>query len=196
MSWDWLTRMGAWIYGIKGEELNKIEGALPGLKRLLELAKEANPLLKQGIAWYGRAQPLIQEALPLVEEIIPLLNSAAPIIERARLEVEELEPVFDTVLDILNRHRIAGTNGARELKYTLQSAYPPTRSDDEIITSVRSVLSAAEVRHVQQLLKLTPADGIFGTQTLQAVKAFQRSHSLVVDGFPGKVTRAVLEAVQ
>ena len=49
------------------------------------------------------------------------------------------------------------------------------------------------VRLVQQKLKdknylITTVDGIFGTSTELAVKAFQRNNKLQVDGIVGKVT--------
>lgn len=194
MSVDWLTRIGAWLYGIKGDELVQLEEAMPGLARLGNLAKEADPVLKQGLRWYASAAPIIDEALPLIDELLPLIKTAAPIVEQARGEIEDLLPVYNTVLDILSRHRIAGTDGTRELEYTLQSAYPPNRSDPEVIKSVRATLSAAEVRHLQKRLKVTD-DGIFGPKSLQAVKDFQSRNGLTVDGFPGKVTKAVMEAL-
>jgi peptidoglycan hydrolase-like protein with peptidoglycan-binding domain len=49
----------------------------------------------------------------------------------------------------------------------------------------------AAVRQVQQRLGVT-ADGDFGPITLRAVKAFQASHHLVVDGIVGPATRAAL----
>ena len=49
----------------------------------------------------------------------------------------------------------------------------------------------AAVRQVQQRVGVT-ADGAFGPITLRAVKAFQASHHLVVDGIVGPATRAAL----
>lgn len=193
MAWDWIVKLGAWIYGVNSDELAKIEGALPALSRLGLLAKEVDPLLKQTLAWYTRAQPLIDDALPLVEEVVPVLKSAAPLIEKARVEVEGLLPVYNTILDVLERHRTAGTNGIREVQYTLQSAYP-ARSDEDTIASVNTYLTSKQIRDVQIRLKVS-VDGIFGKQSLAAVKDFQKQHGLAVDGFPGKVTQAVLEAI-
>lgn len=48
-----------------------------------------------------------------------------------------------------------------------------------------------QVRILQILLKVG-VDGIFGVKTETAVKAFQSSHGLVVDGIVGKLTRAKL----
>lgn len=50
-----------------------------------------------------------------------------------------------------------------------------------------------EVQHLQSLLGLK-ADGIFGQKTLEAVKAFQREHSLFPDGVVGPKTWAILSA--
>jgi peptidoglycan hydrolase-like protein with peptidoglycan-binding domain len=47
------------------------------------------------------------------------------------------------------------------------------------------------VREVQQRLDV-PADGDFGPITLKAVKGFQASHHLVVDGIVGPATRAAM----
>jgi peptidoglycan hydrolase-like protein with peptidoglycan-binding domain len=51
--------------------------------------------------------------------------------------------------------------------------------------------TALAVRQVQQRLGVS-ADGDFGPITLRAVKAFQTSHHLVVDGIVGPQTRAAL----
>src|SRR3954451_25180490 len=46
----------------------------------------------------------------------------------------------------------------------------------------------ARVKVLQRDLHVAPADGIFGTGTLHAVKRFQRRHHLTVDGVVGTVT--------
>ncbi len=51
----------------------------------------------------------------------------------------------------------------------------------------------SEVRELQRLLGLTP-DGIFGNQTLSAVKAFQKTHNLTVDGLVGNKTLEALKS--
>jgi peptidoglycan hydrolase-like protein with peptidoglycan-binding domain len=51
--------------------------------------------------------------------------------------------------------------------------------------------TVAAVRQVQQRVGVT-ADGAFGPITLRAVKGFQASHHLVVDGIVGPATRAAL----
>jgi cell wall-associated NlpC family hydrolase len=66
---------------------------------------------------------------------------------------------------------------------------------------VRPVLkmgkSGIDVRDLQELLTAAgyplDADGVFGTKTFQAVKAFQFDHSLTADGVVGSKTWAALE---
>jgi peptidoglycan hydrolase-like protein with peptidoglycan-binding domain len=48
------------------------------------------------------------------------------------------------------------------------------------------------VKWVQQILRLTPVDGIFGTETDKAVKAFQNKHGLKPDGIVGQATWGLL----
>ena len=50
-----------------------------------------------------------------------------------------------------------------------------------------------DVKHLQTYLHLM-ADGIFGPLTEEAVKEFQKSHGLVVDGIVGAKTWAIIEA--
>jgi peptidoglycan DL-endopeptidase CwlO len=72
-----------------------------------------------------------------------------------------------------------------------------------LLTPVAAVLAPAasadlhrgsrgnEVAAVQRALGI-PADGIFGPQTLQAVRAFQAAHGLLADGIVGPQTEAAL----
>jgi peptidoglycan hydrolase-like protein with peptidoglycan-binding domain len=48
------------------------------------------------------------------------------------------------------------------------------------------------VKWVQQILQLTPVDGIFGPQTDKAVKEFQDKHGLKPDGIVGQATWGLL----
>ena len=63
--------------------------------------------------------------------------------------------------------------------------------------TVRSGSRGADVTYLQQRLialgyKPGNADGIFGSKTLAAVKAFQKDHRLTVDGIVGTKTWAAL----
>lgn len=166
---DWKTKIAAWFYGIDQNELNQLDQAMPSLSKLLSL--------------FNRAKPLIDEAKPLVEE--------------AYKEIVMLEPVFSSVIDILKRHKLAGTDGLSEIKVTLQSAYPPNRTNDEVIESVNTNLSKEEIKLIQFNLTqygFRPSiDGKFGPETLKMVRQFQEENGLTVDGYPGKVTQAVLK---
>ena len=51
-----------------------------------------------------------------------------------------------------------------------------------------------DVKQLQLKLKV-PADSVFGNITLKAVKAFQTTHGLVVDGIVGKATNAILNTI-
>ena len=50
-----------------------------------------------------------------------------------------------------------------------------------------------DVKHLQTLLGLDPADGDFGPKTEKAVKEYQQSHGLTVDGIVGNKTMEMLE---
>lgn len=68
-----------------------------------------------------------------------------------------------------------------------------------IRATVRSGSRGADVTYLQQRLaalgyKPGTADGIFGSKTLAAVKAFQKEHRLTVDGIVGTKTWAALAA--
>ena len=56
--------------------------------------------------------------------------------------------------------------------------------------------SGSEVTRLQQALNAlgyaVSADGVFGTQTRNAVKTFQADHQLKVDGKAGSMTQSVL----
>ena len=52
----------------------------------------------------------------------------------------------------------------------------------------------AEVARLQEILHLDNVDSVFGEQTLQAVKAFQREHNLFPDGIVGPKTWDLLLA--
>ena len=65
--------------------------------------------------------------------------------------------------------------------------------------TVRSGSRGADVTYLQQRLtalgyKPGTADGIFGSKTLAAVRAFQADHKLAVDGIVGPKTWAALAA--
>lgn len=57
--------------------------------------------------------------------------------------------------------------------------------------SVRKGDRGPGVARIQRSLHV-PADGVFGRQTLRAVKRFQRRHGLTVDGIVGPATRRSL----
>lgn len=71
---------------------------------------------------------------------------------------------------------------------------------DTTRASVRSGSRGADVTYLQQRLtalgyKPGTADGIFGSKTLAAVRAFQADHKLAVDGIVGPKTWAALVAL-
>ena len=49
-----------------------------------------------------------------------------------------------------------------------------------------------DVKTLQQILKITPADGIYGNGTFQKVKEFQKQYNLVQDGIVGPATWRIL----
>ena len=55
----------------------------------------------------------------------------------------------------------------------------------------------AELQSILQLIGYRPGaiDGIFGNQTEEAVKAFQRNNALTADGIVGPATYAKLEPI-
>lgn len=60
-----------------------------------------------------------------------------------------------------------------------------------IAAAVRRGDRGPGVARIQRALHV-PADGVFGPQTLRAVKRFQRRHGLAVDGLVGPATRRTL----
>jgi peptidoglycan hydrolase-like protein with peptidoglycan-binding domain len=62
---------------------------------------------------------------------------------------------------------------------------------------LRSGVSGPDVQQLQRYLRLIgydagPADGVFGTQTDRALKAFQAGSQLMIDGIVGPATRRSL----
>jgi hypothetical protein len=79
----------------------------------------------------------------------------------------------------------------------------PKQPSAPIVTlpTLRKGSTGEVVRTVQELLNKAGAapvlkvDGIFGSKTLAAVKAFQKANGAKVDGIVGPVTHALLKAV-
>jgi peptidoglycan hydrolase-like protein with peptidoglycan-binding domain/DNA-binding CsgD family transcriptional regulator len=83
------------------------------------------------------------------------------------------------------------------------ASQPAQRADTDALASVGLVARGAGygssggsdvVRHVQRRLRELgfrpgPVDGLFGPRTERAVRSFQRSHGLIVDGIVGPQTR-------
>ena len=74
------------------------------------------------------------------------------------------------------------------ISFVLISVYP---KENEVETLSKYGSRGSEVTQIQTKLKRWGyykgnIDGIFGTQTLEAVKYFQRKNGLVVDGIAGK----------
>ena len=78
------------------------------------------------------------------------------------------------------------------------STSTPTSSTSSWRNILRSGSSGSDVKQLQQLLKdlgyteITWIDGIFGAQTLAAVKRFQTNNKITVDGVVGPTTRTAL----
>jgi peptidoglycan hydrolase-like protein with peptidoglycan-binding domain len=80
------------------------------------------------------------------------------------------------------------------------SSTPPTSSNSKVTTTLRRGSKGNQVKILQQKLNelgfnAGTVDGSFGPQTLSAVRAFQKSHGLAVDGVVGPKTRAVLNSI-
>ena len=91
---------------------------------------------------------------------------------------------------------VDASEGHRERSASAPFCSPPTLAGDSTLVTFHigapEVLSVSEgVRELQRRLGLA-ADGDFGSITLRAVRAFQASHGLVVDGIVGPATRAAL----
>lgn len=70
----------------------------------------------------------------------------------------------------------------------------------EIVRKLKRGCSGADVKRLQELLNelgydCGTADGIFGSKTEAAVKAFQKAHGLYVDGIVGAKTRDALQNI-
>lgn len=70
----------------------------------------------------------------------------------------------------------------------------------EIVRKLKRGCSGADVKRLQELLTelgydCGTADGIFGSKTEAAVKAFQKAHNLYVDGIVGAKTRDALQNI-
>lgn len=76
-----------------------------------------------------------------------------------------------------------------------EDSSPPGLDD---VRAGRAVLTSGDkgdaVKYVQGLIGVT-VDGVYGPNTIAAVKAFQSAHSLTADGVVGKQTLAVLDQV-
>jgi len=80
----------------------------------------------------------------------------------------------------------------------MSGAAPPlliAAEDDKQRPTLRRGAQGDLVKEVQTKLKLTPADGLFGSHTEAAIREFQRGKDMVPDGIIGPKTWAALDAV-
>jgi peptidoglycan hydrolase-like protein with peptidoglycan-binding domain len=85
-----------------------------------------------------------------------------------------------------------------ELKAVDYSAYPDAKERDPMNPTLRKGDRGEDVKRMQTLLNTfghqLKVDGIFGSGTDKAVRSFQKSHRLTVDGICGPKTWAALTA--
>lgn len=80
-----------------------------------------------------------------------------------------------------------GRQPQRFLRFDTTKGSHPTQPQAKHRTTIQQGAHNADVVYLQQRLGL-PADGLFGPQTSNAVRAFQASHGLTVDGVVGVAT--------
>jgi N-acetylmuramoyl-L-alanine amidase len=77
-------------------------------------------------------------------------------------------------------------NVLRDINLYARTEQPPKISPPAIPPTLRQGAQGADVKTVQKAVM--PHDGIYGPQTVEAVKAFQSQHGLTVDGICGAQT--------
>jgi Putative peptidoglycan binding domain/CHAP domain len=96
--------------------------------------------------------------------------------------------VFDTSPSSRSRHRPGGTRREMEFEFDFEGGGQPTIRRGSSGSAVRD----AQSRLLQHGFSPGPVDGIFGSGTDAATRAFQRAKGLTVDGVIGPNTWAAL----
>lgn len=78
-----------------------IEKSLPGVTRLVDAAKQLEPLLEQAHPHVDAITPHLQAVMPHIEALLPILSKAMPIIKAEYPDIAALLPTAQQVIAFL-----------------------------------------------------------------------------------------------
>lgn len=90
-----------------------LEKSIPGVGRLIDAAKQLEPLLEQAHPHIEAITPHLQAAMPHVEALLPLFNRALPIIKAEYPDIVALLPTAQEVVAFLNDKKVPPSTTAQ-----------------------------------------------------------------------------------
>lgn len=76
-----LLRFALGLANMPDQTVADLEQSLPGFSRLVESAKQLQPIIQKAMPHVTELEPLVQEALPIVKAAYPDLVSVIPTVQ-------------------------------------------------------------------------------------------------------------------
>lgn len=168
MALNFLERWGLRLFGLTP---SKFEKALPAVAAIVADYQAAEGDIKAMLElWNNKIKPVIERNRPRLED--------------AMAEIDAVMPAVHEALELVGANHTAGKplpQAVTSVQHALKNATPGTTTKWLQQTLSRLGYSV----HV---------DGDYGQDTRRAVERFQRDHKLVVDGWSGPMTTAMLRS--
>lgn len=87
--------------------VDDVEKSIPGVGRLVDAAKQLEPLLVQAHPHIEALTPQLQAAMPHIEALLPLVSKALPIIKVEYPDIAALIPTARTVMAFFSDKKIS-----------------------------------------------------------------------------------------